>query len=570
MTSSATCPPRKEHHVPRQSDRPVTAPTGFGRRNLLKATFVAGGLAASGARGPAIAQAQEQVGAQAFGHPGTLHTQADFDRMKAKLNAGAQPWKQGWDKLVANAHSQSDWTPRPVAEIVRGSTDKPENYWLLYNDVHAAYQNALRWIITGDTGHGDTARDICNAWSETLESIYWPPSDSRLASGIYGYQFAVVGEIMRGYSGFDLTRFQGMMQDVFYPLNSDFLVRHNDTCDTHYWANWDLCNMASIMAIGILRDDRAQFDEAVDYFWNGSGTGSITNAIPFIHGDLAQWQESGRDQAHSMMGIGLMATFMEMAWNQGVDLYSARDDAFAKAAEYVARYNLGYDVPFTTYRNCENVEHTGISEGGRGQHRPVWEMVYNHYSVRRGMRMRNVARMAALVRPEGGGGSYGGNSGGFDALGWGTLAHMRSTTAVVSGGTYHLMCERSGRFLENGRSTVDGKPVIQWGENGEPQQRWRITDVGSGYHKLVCEHSGKALDNGNSATEGAQVGQWTENGTAPQRWRITDVGGGAVKLISERSGMVLDNSNREADGDPMIQWSDNGGVPQRWRLIRVA
>jgi hypothetical protein len=557
------------------SDSPTPLPQPrLRRRSLFRGAAAASALAATGAGGIAIAQAQEQsdqVGAQAFAHPGALHTQADLDRMAAKIDAGAQPWKAGWDKLVANAHSQSTWTPQPVEEIVRGSTDKPQNYWLLYNDAHAAYQNALRWHISGDTAHRDAAVRICNAWSQTLKSIYIKPSDSRLASGIYGYQFANAGELIRGAPGFDLGRFRQMMMTVFYPLNSDFLVRHNGVCDTHYWANWDLCNMASILAIGILCDDQALIDEAVNYFRNGKGAGSINNAIPFVYEDegLAQWQESGRDQAHSIMGIGLMGAFMEMAWSQGIDLYSARDNAFAKACEYVARYNLGYDVPYTTYNNCENSNQTVISAGSRGQIRPVWELVYNHYSARKGLRMPYTARMAALARPEGGGGDYGGNSGGFDALGWGTLAHMRSTPAVASGATYYLMCERSGKFLENGRSTVDGHAVIQWAENGGTQQRWKITDVGGGYHKLVCEQSGKALDNGNATTEGAQVKQWTDNGGSTQRWKITDVGGGAVTLTCERSGMLLDNGNKEADGDVAIQWPNKGSVPQRWRLIRV-
>lgn len=39
-----------------------------------------------------------------------------------------------------------------------------------------------------------------------------------------------------------------MMLGVFYPLNDRFLREHNDACITNYWANWDLCNMASIMA----------------------------------------------------------------------------------------------------------------------------------------------------------------------------------------------------------------------------------------------------------------------------------------------------------------------------------
>ncbi len=408
-----------------------------GRRRILKAAVLgAGALALPGAvyagqsaASTAGTEARPQAARPlAFTHPGALHTQEAFDRMAEHVAAGDEPWLAGWNRLINNTHSAAGWAPNPQETIIRGSGGSgPENYGILYNDIHAAYQNALRWKITGDTAHGDTARDICNAWSETLTSIDAGPSDSRLASGIYGYQFANVGEIIRDYEGFDLVRFQDLMQNVFYPLNSDFLVRHNGTCESHYWANWDLCNMVSIMAIGILRDDQAQFDEAVDYFYNGLGTGNLVNAAPFVYDDvgLAQWQESGRDQAHSMMGIGLMGTLCEMAYSQGVDLYAADDYRFRKACEYVARYNLGNDdVPFTTYENCEGQVHTVISEGGRGQVRPVWERVFHHYWGRLNQDCPNMREMALANSPEGGGGDYGGTSGGFDELGFGTLAYV--------------------------------------------------------------------------------------------------------------------------------------------------
>ncbi|WP_051325835.1 alginate lyase family protein [Glycomyces tenuis] len=403
------------------------------RRKLIGTTAAAGALAATGLAGLRAATAEtaapgDRAEAQAFGHPGMLHTQADFDRMAAKVAAGTEPWTWGWDKLVANGHSQTGWAPRPTETIIRGGDG--QNYPQLYRDIHAAYQNALRWKVSGDAAHRDKAVEILNAWSATLRTVTGN-ADRFLAAGIYGYQFCNAAEIVRDAPGFDLGRFQQMMVDVFYPLNDWFLVNHNDACITNYWANWDLCNMASIMAIGILTDDQAMYDYAVDYFWNGEGNGSIQNAIPFVYDGLAQWQESGRDQGHSIMGIGLMASIMEMAWNQGLDLYSARDNAFAKAAEYVARYNLGHDdLPFTTYswgtgQNCAYREQTVMGAGGRGQVRPVWEMVYGHYTQRRGYAMPNVAAMAGQHSPEGGGGDYGLNSGGFDTLGFGTLAHVR-------------------------------------------------------------------------------------------------------------------------------------------------
>ncbi len=357
-----------------------------------------------------------------------LHTQADFDRMAAKVRAGAQPWKAGWDRLVANGRSHSTWKPRPVETVIRGGDG--QNYTLLFFDIHAAYQNALRWKISGEAAHGNTARDIINAWSGTLKAVNGN-ADRFLAAGIYGYQMANAAEIMRDYPGFELDRCKRMLLNIFAPMNEHFLTKHNDACITNYWANWDLCNMASLLAIGILCDDRAKVNRVVNYFKNGEGNGAIMKAVPFLHpGGLGQWQESGRDQGHTVMGVGLMGAICEMAWNQGIDLYGYSDNRFMKACEYIAKYNLGQDVPFTTYRwgsgqACKPEQQTVPGAGSRGQDRPVWALVYNHYAKRRGLSVPNIAAYVQRVQPEGGGGDYGPASGGYDQLGFGTLAHTR-------------------------------------------------------------------------------------------------------------------------------------------------
>ncbi|QLH19685.1 alginate lyase family protein [Streptomyces sp. Rer75] len=399
------------------------------RRSLFT---LGGGLVAAGAVGGGVA-ALAGGGASAapadVAHPGALHGAGDLHRAKVRVAAGDDPWLAGWKRLTANRHSASTWQPRPQATVVRGGSG--QNYPTLYHDVHAAYQNALRWRIGGTKANGDTAVAILNAWSATLKEITGN-ADRFLAAGLYGYQFANAAELMRGYDGFHLTRFQSMMKRVFQPLNEDFLTRHNDACVTNYWANWDLCNTASLMAIGILRDDATAFDRAVTYMKSGEGNGSIRHAVPFVYEGqgLAQWQESGRDQGHTMMGMGQMGAICEMAWNQGVDLYGYDDNRFMKAAEYVAKYNLGQDVPFTTYtwgtgQNCAQRSQTVISDAGRGQIRPVWASLRYHYARRRGLSVPFITAMAEKVGVEGGGGDYGPNSGGFDQLGFGTLLYAK-------------------------------------------------------------------------------------------------------------------------------------------------
>ncbi|NDL57193.1 RICIN domain-containing protein [Phytoactinopolyspora mesophila] len=365
-------------------------------------------------------------GSRTFTHPGLLHTQADFDRMVAKVQAGEQPWLGSWEKLTASPEAQLSWSPRPQPEVRRGAGTN-ENFMLLARDVHAAYQTALRWKISGDDRYADKSVEIMNAWSSTLENLGGDQHVALLA-GINGYQFANAAEMMRGYPGFDLAGFQAMMLDKFYPRSNWFMLNHSDTCVTHYWANWELGNMATMVAIGALCDDWPIYEQGLEYFRHGAGNGSIGRAVWHLHSSsLGQWQESGRDQAHTIMGVGLMAALCEMAWNQGDDMYGWDGNRFLAGAEYVARYNNGHSVPYETYRwenghNCDPQQQTVISTNQRGQLRPVWEMILGHYAGRRGLSTPNVAEMVARLRPESG---AGGHASTYDQLGLGSLTFAR-------------------------------------------------------------------------------------------------------------------------------------------------
>ncbi len=366
-----------------------------------------------------------------FIHPGLLHTKEDFSRIKVKVEAEEEPWLRGWDVLKNNNHSSSTYTPQPVAKLVRGGGSReepdPDNYSKAFNDAAAAYQTAIRWKVTGDDKYAETAINILNVWVSTCKELSGD-SNIQLAAGLYGYQFANAAEIMRDYEGWAEEDFNALKQwllDLFYPVSSDFLIRHNNTCISHYWANWDLCNIANIMAIGVLTDNADIYNEALSYLMEGEGNGALDNAIYYIHGDeLAQLQESGRDQGHALLCIGLFGTIAQMAYNQGDDIYGYDDNKILKAAEYAAKYNYAnLNVPFEPYNNCDNVDHTEISDAGIGGKRPVWELIYNHYVKRKGISSPYVEMAAGLHRPEGGGGDYSPNSGGYDQLGFGTLLY---------------------------------------------------------------------------------------------------------------------------------------------------
>jgi hypothetical protein len=365
-------------------------------------------------------------GVRPFVHPGLLHSADDLRRMRRGVMSHERPWIDGWSRLVANRHAGLDWKASPQINVYRGSNPRgPENYGALYNDMAAAYALGLRWRISEDSAYAEKAVAILDAWSVKMTSIDGS-SDKYLASGIYGYQMANAAELLHDYAGWkpaDQERLLQLLLRVFYPMNHDFLVHHNGAKIDHYWANWDLANLASMLAIGIFANRRDIYDEAIGYFKHGAGNGSIDHVIWKLYpGELGQVQESGRDQGHANLVVGLLGVICQMAWNQGDDLFGFEGNRVLQGAEYVARYNLDQDVPYTPYRNSD-VSQPVISSIARGDIRPIWELIYNHYVVLRGLSAPSVEAFAHKLRPEGGGGDYGPNSGGFDQLGYGTLVY---------------------------------------------------------------------------------------------------------------------------------------------------
>lgn len=383
-------------------------------------------------------------------HPGILHTDTDFLRMRTKLGEGAEPWKLAWNVLVTSGHSNlsNDMMPTPLPVVIRGGDG--QNFGTMIKDMQRAYQLALRWKVSQDDAYADRAVVFLDAWSGTMTTLTGD-GDRFLAAGIYGYQWANVVDIMRTYKGWSpagLVRFQNLLLQQFYPLARQFLQTHNGSNITNHWANWDLCCIAAVMAIGICCDRRDIYNEGISYYKNGRGNGAAAHSVYVIHpGNLGQWQETARDQGHSTLGMSLCASICEMAWSQGDDLYGYWNNRFLSGAEYVAAANLAdangnyAQLPFARYANRQGT-FTAVSTGGRPHLRRIWEVIYNHYVNRKGLSAPYVSAMAAKLRPEG--------RGTGDDPGMGTLTFSRDPIAVgapPSGLTAYL---------------VDGQVLLSW------------------------------------------------------------------------------------------------------------
>ncbi|MEP6728307.1 MAG: alginate lyase family protein [Bacteroidota bacterium] len=329
-----------------------------------------------------------------FVHPGMLHNKKDLQFLKAKVAGGAAPWSALWTDLIHSKEADLSWQPQPIKVIVVGFFSKPDIGATAFTlDANAAYTMALAYAVTDNKKYAEKAIAIINAWTYTLDSI--TDKNKKLLLGMNGIKYLNAAEIIRytykGWKKADQQAFEKMVLTNWYPLLQDFMPSYN--------GNWDAAIIQTMMCIGIFCDRKDIFDRAYNQCLKGASNGAINNYF----NDWGQCQESGRDQGHTQMGLGFLSTVCEIAWKQGLDLYSAYENRLAIGYEYTSKYLLGEDVQYVQYTTFENkkVFTDTISSAGRGKFSPIYERAYHHYHDRKGMAMPYTVRALEKSRNEG-------------------------------------------------------------------------------------------------------------------------------------------------------------------------
>ena len=160
-----------------------------------------------------------------FRHPGALHTDEDFERIRQQLKDGNAKVIAAYNVLKNAAYSQSNAATYPVETIVRGG-GVGENYINAARGATIAYQNALRWKIDRSEEHARHAVDVLMAWARTTKAI-GGDSNYALAAGLYGYAFANAAELVRDYEGWNAEDFaeHGRVQTMDAQCVVSFLYR---------------------------------------------------------------------------------------------------------------------------------------------------------------------------------------------------------------------------------------------------------------------------------------------------------------------------------------------------------
>ncbi|MFD9539972.1 alginate lyase family protein [Streptomyces sp. NPDC060022] len=339
----------------------------------------------------------------AFTHPGVLVSRSQLDFVRAKVQAGAQPWKGAYDQMLASKYASLTRTAKPRAVVECGSYSNP-NYGCTdeREDAIAAYTLSLAWYIGQDSRYAQKAIQIMDAWSNVITDH--TNSNAPLQTGWAGSSWPRAAEIIKyTYSSWPNSgRFGTMLRNVYLP---------EVTNGSHSNGNWELSMTEAAIGIAVFLEDRAAYDKAVTKFRGRvpayiyvTADGSLPKAAPGSGLDtrdeiIRYWQgqstfmdglsqETCRDLTHTGYGLSAISHIAETSRIQGQDLYPEVADRLRHALGLHAKYQLGTAVPSSL---CG-----GSLKDSLG---PVTEVGFNALHNRMGYAMSNTQTLTERQRP---------------------------------------------------------------------------------------------------------------------------------------------------------------------------
>jgi hypothetical protein len=335
---------------------------------------------------------------QKFVHPGILFSGSDLQRIYQTAHDKSSVGYASFELLRNNPLASSDYKMKGPFMVISRDGEFGNTKSLMEADFSAAYLNSLMWIATRDQKHAEKAITILLGYADSLQRIP-ATNDAPLLVGLEGTKIINALEILKhDFKRADarkLERIVHMVTGIFLPVCEQFYASPAYTN-----GNWGPIVTKFYLSAAIYLDDQKMYDKAVRFYLHANDNGTIAN---YVDGETGQIQESGRDQGHSQLGIGAMATICEIAWKQGDDLYGALNNRLLKGFEYTASYNLGNEVPFKKWKDITGKysDWERISVMGRGRFIPIYQMVYNHYVRRKGLSMPFTQQVIAKMGAEG-------------------------------------------------------------------------------------------------------------------------------------------------------------------------
>ncbi|GAA3596956.1 alginate lyase family protein [Kribbella ginsengisoli] len=371
------------------------------------AALVAGFLTSPAVAAPkAEATIQAPLAPATFTHPGVGVSAAQLDFVRAKVNAGAQPWTNAFNQAKNSVYGSLSRTPKARAVVECGPYSNPDiGCRDERGDAIAAYTDAVIWYITRDDRYAQKSIQLMDAWSATIQDH--TNSNAPLQTAWSASSWPKAAEIIKHVYGNwpNSARFGTMLRNVYLP---EIINGSNSN------GNWELSMTEAIQGIGVFLEDRTVYDKAISLyrvrvpaFVYLESDGALPKTKPSQNLNtrdkiVAYWQGQGtfvtgltqetcRDFVHTGYGIAAIGHVLETSRIQGIDLYPEFGERLRQALGFQSRWE----------RNLEPVPSWlcgGSVNRGLG---PITEVGYNALHTRLGIAMANTQALTESRRPAG-------------------------------------------------------------------------------------------------------------------------------------------------------------------------
>ncbi|WP_050027587.1 RICIN domain-containing protein [Verrucomicrobium sp. BvORR034] len=393
--------------------------------------------------------------AGAFTHPGTPLTNTDLMALKAKVIAGEQPWKAGYDALAADGRTQLTYTMAgPFANVSR-NPNVNLNQWR--SDMTAIWNLARMWYFTGNEAYAQKAHDILLAWATTQTSF--TGGESPLDLGDYAYRFVGGADILRGtwpgWTEADTTAVKNYFGTVLLPATNPYGESMFGA------ANKGALALVAGGLIAIFNDDTARLNTIAYQVRTLAHIGLRSS------NDIGMLGDSLRDQGHAHGQLFSLSMLAEALWKQGIDVYSDYNNRLLAAGEYFARVNDLGPTPSLPFGTTDAYYVGDYTNRGWGGGNIALNLIHGAYAVRKGLPAPYIA-LRRLEMP------VDGDSFMFHKVGDTSVAApaaalpIPATTSITSGLTDLDIGGASpvgGASYSGGVWTVQGGGSEMWGSN---------------------------------------------------------------------------------------------------------
>ncbi len=338
---------------------------------------------------------------QVLKHPGLINSSAELDFIRTKILAGEQPWKKAYDALILNA--PLTYNPKFYANLSASANQQDS----MTVSCSTAYAYAFLWYVNRNQRYADKAISILNGWSifrTHPNALYlsWAVPHLMNAAEIMQYTPG------SGWKQADIDIFTQTVRNYMLPINKK----------SFNTANILMTSIESHMSMAIYLDDKTEFNLALTrwrkyvptvIYLTTDGTAKVTicedgrtvntwtswsNNGPYANGLIC---ETCRDLNHTKMSMNAMASCGEMAWKQGIDLFSEELIRYSTTFEVHAGWMDGTtpipaDVcPLNSNGGiiCDGTSSSGQAPCNIG----VFEIMVNHLCNRLGQNLPNLKKM---------------------------------------------------------------------------------------------------------------------------------------------------------------------------------